>query len=74
MEGTAWFDMGSYDDFLTTSNFVNTIQTKQNILICSPHEIALRKGWIDFDKIDEYVATINNSEYGEALKSLTLNQ
>ncbi len=72
--GTAWFDMGSYDDFLTTSNFVNTIQTKQNILICSPHEIALRKGWIDFDKIDEYVATINNSEYGEALKSLTLNQ
>ena len=32
---TAWFDMGSYDDFLTTSNFVNTIQAKQNILVCS---------------------------------------
>ena len=56
--GTAWFDMGSYDDFLTTSNFVNTIQAKQNILVCSPHEIAFRKGWVSDANVEKYISTI----------------
>lgn len=71
--GTAWFDMGTYDDFLKTSNFVNTLQSKQNILICSPHEVALQKGWVDVSDIEKYISTINNSEYSEALKSLISN-
>ena len=68
--GTAWFDMGSYNDFLITSNFVSTMQTKQNILVCSPHEIAFRKGWVSDDDIENYISTIGNSKYAEALKSI----
>lgn len=71
--GTAWFDMGTYDDFLITSNFVNTLQSKQNILICSPHEIALKKGWVNVSDIEKYISTISNSEYAEALKNLINN-
>ena len=72
--GTAWFDMGSYDDFLTTSNFVNTIQAKQNILVCSPHEIAYRKGWVSDANVKKYISTIENSKYAEALKKIIINQ
>ena len=72
--GTAWFDMGSYDDFLTTSNFVNTIQAKQNILVCSPHEIAFRKGWVSDANVEKYISTIENSKYAEELKKIIINQ
>ena len=40
--GTAWFDMGTTEDFHNTSMFVRTIQERQGLLVCSPHEIALR--------------------------------
>ena len=62
--------MGSYNDFLITSNFVSTMQTKQNILVCSPHEIAFSQGWVSDDDIENYISTIGNSKYAEALKNI----
>ena len=44
--------------------------TIQNILVCSPHEIAFRKGWVSDDDIENYISTIGNSKYAEALKSI----
>ena len=65
--GTAWFDMGSSDDFLNCSQFVRTIQKRQGLLVCSPHEIAYRNGWIDEKNLLNYIKTIENSEYSENL-------
>ena len=33
--GTAWFDMGSSEDFFNSSQFVKTIQDRQGLLVCS---------------------------------------
>ena len=44
--GMSWLDMGSYDAMISSSNFVKTLQERQDILINSPHEISYRNGWI----------------------------
>jgi glucose-1-phosphate thymidylyltransferase len=59
--------MGSSDDFLNCSQFVRTIQKRQGLLVCSPHEIAYRNGWIEEKNLLNYIKTIENSEYSENL-------
>ena len=61
--GTAWFDMGSNDDFFNCELFVKTIQDKQGLLVCSPHEIALRNGWVSRDDLFTKLKDYENSEY-----------
>lgn len=68
--GTAWFDMGSTDDFNSCSSFVKTIQERQGLLVCSPHEIALRNNWISKESFLNYLNSIKNSEYADNLSKL----
>ena len=72
--GTAWFDMGSNDDFFNCSQFVKTIQDRQGLLLCSPHEIAYRKGWIGFDEIIKSIEKYKNSEYATTLERTIRNE
>lgn len=45
--GDAWLDTGTHDFLLSASEFVRTIQVRQGIVLGSPEETSLRKGWID---------------------------
>ena len=72
--GPAWFDMGSNDDFFNCSQFVKTIQDRQGLLLCSPHEIAYRKGWIGFDEIIKSIEKYKNSEYATTLERTIRNE
>ena len=68
--GTAWFDMGTTEDFFSTGSFVRTIQERQGLLVCSPHEIAYRNGWISESQFQDYINKIDGSEYSDNLKSI----
>jgi glucose-1-phosphate thymidylyltransferase len=68
--GTAWFDMGTVNSFYNCSSFVKTIQERQGLLICSPHEIAFRNSWITKNELKTYLKSIKDSEYGDNLKSI----
>lgn len=68
--GTAWFDMGTSKSFYESSSFVKTIQERQGVLVCSPHEIAYRNNFIEKKVLEEYINTISNSEYGEKLSEV----
>ena len=68
--GTAWFDMGTTNSFYKCSSFVKTIQDEQGLLVCSPHEIALRNGWVDKNHLSNYLDSIKDSEYSENLQYL----
>ncbi len=70
--GTAWFDMGTVDSFYNCSSFVKTIQQRQGLLICSPHEIAYRNKWISVTDLENYLDSVKDSEYSDNLK-LILN-
>ena len=71
--GTAWFDMGTTESFYNSSSFVRTIQERQGLLVCSPHEIAFRNNWIDEISLVNYIKSIEGSEYSENLASI-INQ
>ena len=64
--------MGTTDDFYNTSSFVRTIQERQGVLVCSPHEIAFRNEWISEKEFSSYIDKIKGSEYSENLKTVVL--
>ena len=45
--GCAWFDCGTFDSLLEASNYVATIEKRQNLPIANLKEIACNKEWID---------------------------
>ena len=67
--GISWLDMGSFDDLNDCSNFIRTIETRQNFLIGSPEEIAWRNKWISKGKLKQIAKKYKNS-YGDYLKKL----
>ena len=68
--GTAWFDMGSFDDYFNTSLFVKTIQDRQGTFVNSPHEIAFRNEFIGHEEIEKFIYSNKNSEYAQGLEYL----
>jgi glucose-1-phosphate thymidylyltransferase len=54
--GTAWFDTGTPEAMLEAANFVSIVQSRQDMLIGSPEEVALRMGFIDEVKFAHLVS------------------
>ena len=68
--GTAWFDMGSFEDYFNTSLFVKTIQDRQGTFVNSPHEIAFRNEFIGLEELEKFISNNLNSEYAQGLSYL----
>lgn len=72
--GTAWFDMGTHDSLLETASFVQTIQKRQGLQICSPDELSFKKGWIDSNQLLKISERFSKTEYGKYLKNIAENK
>lgn len=68
--GFAWLDTGTMSSLLQASNFIETIQTRQGIVISAPEEVAYINGFIDIAKLAEAAKTYGKSPYGEHLKAV----
>ena len=68
--GIAWLDTGTHADLLKAANFVEAVQERQGLLICSPEEVAFRQGWITPDDFAKLVARLGKSRYGAVLARL----
>jgi glucose-1-phosphate thymidylyltransferase len=68
--GTAWLDTGTHESMLSSSQFVQTIETRQGVKIACLEEIALEKGFIDKDSFLDLAEKYPSSGYGIYLKSL----
>ena len=68
--GTAWFDMGTTEDFYSTGSFVRTIQERQGLLVCSPHEIAFRNNWINKKNLKNAIKFYGKCNYSNYLEKL----
>ena len=68
--GFAWLDAGTIPSLLQASEFVETIQSRQGIVISAPEEIAYINGFIDKDKLEESAQAYGSSPYGEHLKAV----
>ena len=68
--GMAWFDTGTHDALIETASFVQTIEKRQGMLICSPEEIAFENGWIDASQVEALSENLKKNDYGVFLKDL----
>ncbi|HER00100.1 MAG TPA: glucose-1-phosphate thymidylyltransferase [candidate division Zixibacteria bacterium] len=68
--GLAWLDTGTHDSMLAASNFIATIEKRQGLKIACLEEIAFRMGFIDDNQIENLIAEMNNSSYGDYLRNI----
>ena len=69
--GMTWFDTGTHDALLETASFVQTIEKRQGMQVCSPEEIAFQKGWISANELAIIAEKYKKTEYGQYLKELS---
>jgi glucose-1-phosphate thymidylyltransferase len=68
--GCAWLDAGMPDSLLQAATFVQTIQSRQGMLVGCPEEVAFRMGWIDADQLREQALALGKTELGRVLTLL----
>jgi len=66
--GTVWFDAGAPDSLHQASSFVELTQTRSNLGIAFPEEIAYRLGYIDRQAFRALATNARNTEYGRYLE------
>lgn len=68
--GVAWLDTGTHESMMQASQFVETIQNRQGLIVSSPEEIAYRMGFIDKNRLLKLAEPMKNSSYGQYLLRL----
>ena len=68
--GFAWLDTGTMDSLMEASNFIQTVQDRQNVVISAPEEIAYHAGWISREQLLESAVLYGKSPYGEHLRTV----
>lgn len=68
--GVAWLDAGTHESLLQASNFVQTVEERQGLMISCPEEIAYRRGYIGREELRALAETMANNGYGEYLTRL----
>ncbi len=76
--GFAWLDTGTHESLSEASTFIEVIEKRQGLKVACLEGIALRKGWIDANKMYELAKPMMKNQYGQYLlkviKELGLEQ
>ncbi len=68
--GCAWLDAGTPDSLMQAASYVQTIQSRQGMLVGCPEEVAFRRGFIDASALRGYATTLGKTELGRVLQQL----
>ena len=68
--GSAWLDVGSFDDLHSASNFVKNVEERQSYKIGCLEEIAYNNRWIKKHNILKRIKKFENSNYSKYLKNI----
>ncbi|OWU65987.1 MAG: glucose-1-phosphate thymidylyltransferase [Armatimonadetes bacterium Cent15-Ar3] len=68
--GYAWLDTGSHESMLQASQFVESVEQRQGLMVCCPEEIAYRRGWISTEHLIEISKPLQKTHYGQYLLAL----
>lgn len=66
--GFAWMDTGTVDSLMEAATFVETVQSRQGLVISAPEEIAYYAGWITKTQLLKAAENCGKSLYGEHLR------
>lgn len=65
--GIAWLDTGTSESLLQASNFIQTLQDRQGLMVACLEEIAFKKGYILKDAVSAAAEKMKGSAYGQFL-------
>jgi glucose-1-phosphate thymidylyltransferase len=68
--GMAWLDTGTHQAMLEASLFIQTIETRQGLMVACPEEIAFRCGYITAQQLEETASSMKSNAYGTYLQQL----
>jgi glucose-1-phosphate thymidylyltransferase len=68
--GCAWLDAGTPDSLMQAGMFVQTIQSRQGMLVGCPEEVAFRMGWIDAATLRAHATALGKTDLGRMLMAL----
>jgi len=65
--GYAWLDMGTHEDLLEASTFIETIERRQGLKVACIEEISFDKGYITKEKFLTLANSMKGNQYGQYL-------
>ena len=65
--GIAWLDTGTHEALLQASTFIQTIETRQGLMVACLEEIAYRMGWIGAADVERIAKPMRDNAYGQYL-------
>lgn len=68
--GMAWLDTGTHESLMEASNFIQTIERRQGLMVACPEEIAFRSGYISAEQLEKIGSSMKNNSYGAYLLQL----
>jgi glucose-1-phosphate thymidylyltransferase len=68
--GIAWLDAGTHETLLQASNFVQTVEERQGLMIGCPEEVAYRVGFINREQLIAQALPLKHNSYGDYLLKL----
>jgi glucose-1-phosphate thymidylyltransferase len=68
--GMAWLDTGTHQAMLEASLFIQTIETRQGLMVACPEEIAFRYGYISAQQLEGTASSMKSNGYGLYLQQL----
>jgi glucose-1-phosphate thymidylyltransferase len=68
--GVAWLDTGTHEALLQASTFIQTLETRQGLMVACLEEIAFRSGWIGAADVERIAKPMRDNAYGQYLLRL----
>ncbi len=68
--GYAWLDTGTHESLLQASNFIQTVEERQGLMVACPEEIAYRWGYINAEQVLRLAEPLTKNSYGQYLLNL----
>lgn len=72
--GMAWLDTGTHESLIEAATFIETIEKRQGLKVCSPEETAYRVGFIDAAAVRALAAPLAKNGYGQYLHRMLDDQ
>lgn len=65
--GYAWLDTGTHESLLQASNFIQTIEERQGLMVSCPEEIAYKMGFVGAEGVRDVASSMKGNAYGRYL-------
>jgi glucose-1-phosphate thymidylyltransferase len=72
--GIAWLDTGTPESLLQASNFIQTLEQRQGLMVACLEEIAFKMGYLSQEDLFRIGELMSKSAYGQYLQSLAVKR